>query len=166
MADRLHVIGVGSPFGDDRVGWIAAERLRDSLRLNAQPERIAVSILDRPGAMLLARWSEADEVIVIDAMRSGVAPGTWRRLAVNDLPFSRPVTSHGFGVAGALELARELGNLPCRLCVYGIEIDVSWSGPGLSPAVAAAVPGLAREVEAEVARRIVCASPDLKAGVS
>lgn len=166
MTDRLHIIGVGSPFGDDRLGWVAAEQLRDFLHLNAGPERIVVSILDRPGAMLLAQWKETDEVIVIDAMRSRSAPGTWRRLAVDDLALSYPATSHGFGVASALELARELGNLPRRLCVYGIEIDASWPGPGLSPAVAAAMPALVREVEAEVARRIVCSSPDLKAGVS
>ncbi len=155
MADRLHIIGVGSPYGDDRLGWVAAERLRDCLRLNAEPGRIAISILDRPGAMLLTQWNETDEVIVIDAMRSGAAPGTWRRLAVEDLASSHPATSHGFGVAGALELARELGNLPRRLCVYVMEIDASWSGSGLSPAVTDAMSVLVHEVEAEIARRFI-----------
>ncbi len=166
MADRLHIIGVGSPFGDDRLGWTVAEQLRNSSYLKArQPGRIAVSILDRPGVMLLAHWDGTDDVIVIDAMRSRCARGTWRRLAVDDLAFSPPVTSHGFGVAGALELARALGHLPRRLCLYGIEMDDSWAGPGLSPAVAAAVPTLVREVEAEIARRFVIFPSGRKAGV-
>lgn len=168
MADRVRIIGVGSPFGDDRLGWTVAEHLQNASFLNAKlRRRIAVAILDRPGALMLAHWRETDDVIVIDAMRSASTPGTWRRLALEDLAFSTlPATSHGFGVASALQLARELGNLPRRLCLYGIEIDASWPGPGLSPAVAAAIPVLVREIEAEVARTLSSSTGYSIAGTS
>src|SRR3989338_4025301 len=117
MLDRVHIVGVGSPFGDDRLGWVAAESLQRSSAVNAlEPGRIVISILDRPGAMLLAHCHDADHVIVMDAVRSGAVPGTRHRLSVSDLAGSRlPATSHGFGVAAALELARVLGGLPDRL---------------------------------------------------
>src|SRR3989304_4927966 len=127
MLDRVHIVGVGSPFGDDRLGWVAAETLQRSSAVNAlEPGRIVISILDRPGAMLLAHWYDADHVIVMDAVRSGAVPGTRHRLSVSDLADSRlPATSHGFGVAAALELARVLGNLPARLLLYGVEMGAS-----------------------------------------
>lgn len=151
MPDRVHIIGVGSPFGDDRLGWVAAESLQRSSAVNAlEPGRIVISILDRPGAMLLAHCHDADHVIVMDAVRSGAVPGTRHRLSVSDLADSRlPATSHGFGVAAALELARVLGNLPDRLLLYGIEMDASCSGCVLSDAVAGVMPVFVREIEKE-----------------
>ena len=151
MPDRVHIIGVGSPFGDDRLGWVAAETLQRSSAVNAlEPGRIVISILDRPGAMLLAHCHDADHVIVMDAVRSGAVPGTRHRLSVSDLAGSRlPATSHGFGVAAALELARVLGGLPDRLLLYGIEMDASCSGCVLSDAVAGVMPVFVREIEKE-----------------
>ena len=151
MLDRVHIVGVGSPFGDDRLGWVAAETLQRSSAVNAlEPGRIVISILDRPGAMLLAHCYDADHVIVMDAVRSGAVPGTRHRLSVSDLADSRlPATSHGFGVAAALELARVLGNLPDRLLLYGIEMDASCSGCVLSDAVAGVMPVFVREIEKE-----------------
>ena len=151
MPDRVHIIGAGSPFGDDRLGWVAAESLQRSSAVNAlEPGRIVISILDRPGAMLLAHCRDADHVIVMDAVRSGAVPGTRHRLSVSDLADSRlPATSHGFGVAAALELARVLGGLPDRLLLYGIEMDASCSGCVLSDAVAGVMPVFVREIEKE-----------------
>lgn len=151
MPDRVHIIGVGSPFGDDRLGWVAAESLQRSSAMNAlEPGRIVISILDRPGVMLVTLWDEADHVIVIDAVRSGAVPGTRHRLTVSDVNATRlPATSHGFGVAAALELARALGNLPDRLLLRGIEMDASCSGYALSDAVAEVMPVFVREIEKE-----------------
>lgn len=151
MPDRVHIIGVGSPFGDDRLGWVAAESLQRSPVLNGlEPGRIVISILDRPGAMLLALWDEADHVIVMDAVRSGAAPGTRHRFTAGDVTASRlPATSHGFGVLAALELGHVLGDLPQRLLLCGIEIGVSCSSFSLSDAVAGVIPIFASEIEKE-----------------
>jgi hydrogenase maturation protease len=152
MPDRVHIIGVGSPFGDDRLGWVAAESLQRSAVLNGlEPGRIVISILDRPGAMLLALWDEADHVILIDGVRSGAAPGTRHRFTAGDMTGARlPATSHGFGIAAALELAQVLEDLPDRLWLFGIEIDACCTGFTLSAAVTAAIPVLVREIEEEM----------------
>ena len=151
MPDRVHIIGVGSPFGDDRLGWVAAESLQRSPVLSVlEPGRIVISILDRPGAMLLALWDEADHVIVMDAVRSGAVPGTRHRLTASDVTDTRiPATSHGFGIVAALQLAQVLENLPDRLLLRGIEMDACCTGFTLSAAVIAAMPVFVREIEEE-----------------
>lgn len=151
MENRIHIIGVGSPFGDDRLGWAAAEALQRSSVVKAvESGRIVISILDRPGTLLLARWQDADTVIVIDAVRSGALPGTCFRFDAGEWAVSGPpASSHGFGVAAALALARALGELPSRLVVRGVEIDPYCSGFGLSRAVARVLPAFVRSIEAE-----------------
>lgn len=151
MPDRVHIIGVGSPFGDDRLGWVAAESLQRSPLLNKlEPGRIVISLLDRPGAMLLALWDEADHVILMDGVRSGAVPGTRHRFTASDVTDSCiPATSHGFGIAAALQLAQVLENLPDRLLLRGIEMDVCCTGFTLSAAVIAAMPVFVREIEEE-----------------
>lgn len=151
MNRRVHIIGTGSPFGDDRFGWAAAEALRDSPTLNDDAFRwIEVSILDRPGAMLPVHWQAADIVILLDAVRSGVAPGTRHCLDARNLPDADMLcSSHGFGVVSAIGLARALGNMPSRLLLRGVEADPSWSGFCLSPAVADALPAFVGDIVEE-----------------
>lgn len=151
MRDRLHVIGVGSPFGDDRLGWMAVEALQRSAALAALGGgNISFAVLDRPGALLLAHWHDADRVIVVDAVRSGALPGTRHRLQPGEWAATESVSSHGFGLASALELARVLGDLPLHLVLYGIEIDPTCSGFSLSEPVRRSLPDLIREIEREL----------------
>jgi hydrogenase maturation protease len=63
--------------------------------------------------------------------------------------FSR-VSTHAFGVAEAIELARALGQLPPALVVYGVEGATFEAGAGLSAAVAAAVPQVVAQVRQEL----------------
>jgi hydrogenase maturation protease len=62
--------------------------------------------------------------------------------------FSRSST-HSFGVAEAVELARALGRPPARVVVFGIEGRDFTPGEGLSPDVGAAVDEVVRRVAEE-----------------
>lgn len=148
---KLLILGVGSPFGDDRFGWEAAEALRHSAVMSAVASgRIEISVLDRPGAMLPVHWRETDIVILLDAVRSGAAPGTRHGFDARELPGTGVMcSSHGFGVASAIGLARALGNMPSRLLLRGVEADHSWPNPGLSPVVADALPAFVRDIAKE-----------------
>lgn len=59
-------------------------------------------------------------------------------------------STHGLGLAEALCLADSLGRGPGRLIVYAVEGADRSLGMGLTPAVAAALPHLARRVEEDV----------------
>lgn len=153
MNTVLTIIGVGSPFGDDRAGWSAAEQLARSARVSNSAGLIEVRILDRPGSMLLAEFGDSNGVILIDALFTGALPGTILRLEADAVGSARPLhSSHGLGVAQAVGLARSLGCLPARFVVFGIEADRQYAGTELSPAVRAALPQLIEQIilQAEV----------------
>lgn len=122
----LRIIGIGSPFAGDRFGIEAVESLR---ALSGLVSDVEWCVLDRPGIGLIERLKGAEAVILIDAMLSGAAPGTVRRLALPELLQQGAVPStHQLGVAESLALAQALGELPPRLLIYGIE-----SGGELQP---------------------------------
>jgi hydrogenase maturation protease len=134
----VRVIGVGSPFGADALGLEAARRLAADT-----PPGAEVIAVDRPGERLLDLFAGAAAVILIDAARAAGSdgdPGTVHDLdleAVADAG-ARPFSSHGFGVAETIALARALGRLPPRGRVLAVEVDPSGtaSDPALQRALA------------------------------
>jgi hydrogenase maturation protease len=144
----VRIIGVGSPSGDDWVGWELAERLRASAVLAAWGERVTVSLHDRPGAALLQAWRGSGLVILLDAVRSEAAPGTVHRLDTAQLSARpRQLSTHGFGVAEAVQLAAVLDALPESLIFFGVEASPAHGDMCLSEAVHAALPALVGEIE-------------------
>jgi hydrogenase maturation protease len=101
------------------------------------------------GLGLMASWAGSDDVILIDAVVTGAAAGA---IAVWDgtlgpMAFvTRGRTTHAFGVAEAVELARVLGRLPRRLSIYGIEGRRFDLGCAPCAEVAEAVERLARQL--------------------
>ena len=147
MSALLTILCVGSPFGDDRAGWAAAASLAASKLVTSSAGRIDVRILDRPGSLLLAEFGQSGDVILIDALCSGALPGTIQRLDADGVCAARSLlSSHGVGVAQAVDLARSLGCLPARFLLFGIEADRQQAGSGLSPEVMAALPQLVEQV--------------------
>jgi hydrogenase maturation protease len=143
------IIGVGNEYrGDDAVGLIVARRLKERLAGSA-----IVIEQSGDGAALMEAWLGAETVIVIDAMMSGAAPGTVRRLDASARPIPKSYfrcSTHAFGVAEAIELARALGNFPQRLVVYGIEGKNFAAGVGLSAEVVKAAGETVRQALATI----------------
>jgi len=123
--------------GDDGAGPAVADRLRGLALRNVE-----VLADDVDPMSLLEAWSEADGAIIVDAIAPRGQPGRIVRFDAGNatLPAALLATStHGMGVAHAIELARILGKLPPRLVVFGIEAAGFGLGAGLSPLVARAV---------------------------
>ena len=134
----ITIVGIGSPWGDDRVGWCVADAL--AARLNASTARVLK--LDRPGAALLPEIAGRRHVVLVDAAVTGAGAGTLRCIALDELPSTAAVSSHGFGLAETLKLAQSLGELPAALWLYVVSIDAEAAvrpEADLTPAVAAAV---------------------------
>ena len=129
MAESLRrlVIGVGNlDRGDDGVGRFVARKLRDCASAD-------VTIVEESGeaAALIERFAEADALWIIDAGSTGVPPGTIQRFDVAASPLPKPavaVSTHGFGLGEAIELARRLGRLPRRAIVYTVRSRAVRSG--------------------------------------
>jgi hydrogenase maturation protease len=136
------VLGVGSPFGADTLGWQVVERLeaevrrRDRLRGTVELKRE-----DRPGLRLLDLMRPYDHVILIDGVVSDAAPGTLFHLQRDALlHFRAPPSTHAAGIPEALALGAILDELPARIELFGLSVEPE--GP-VSPA---AVLKLARAV--------------------
>ena len=140
------VIGVGNADrGDDGVGCYVIGRLRERLSSS-------VELIDHNGetAGLLELITGADSVYLVDAARSGDEPGTIFRFDTRDGPMPAVFSnwsSHGIGVAEAIELARVFGDLPSSCVIYAIEGGAYAAGTSLSAAV--------KQAGNEVARRIL-----------
>lgn len=126
------VIGVGTEYRrDDRIGLVVARNIK-ALQL----PNVTVVEESGEGTALMAAWTHAENVILIDAVFSGAVPGTIFRIDVNTEQIPSKFfhySTHEFGVAEAIELARVLHELPTHLILYGIEgADFGW-GTEISP---------------------------------
>jgi hydrogenase maturation protease len=148
MQARVLVIGIGNPYcGDDGAGIAVAREL-------ARRVHSGIRVIEHggDGAALIEAWKGTDSVVVVDAIQSGATAGTIRRLdaAHEEIPAELfRHSTHAFGVADAIELARTLRELPSQLIVYGIEGQAFAAGEKLSPKIETAIPALAAQVLAE-----------------
>ena len=150
---RVRVLGIGSPSGDDQAGWLTVDALL-GCGVPASDE-LVIDKLDRPGAHLISLLENADWVIMVDAMQSGGQPGRIQRFDRNDWPAYREgLSSHGLGVLDALLLARELGRLPSRIDLYGIEVGSTSPDENAAGEIQAAARQLARRIAADLAATI------------
>jgi hydrogenase maturation protease len=144
---------LGSPFrGDDAVGPTAAERLRAA-------GAAVLDCADEP-TRLLDQWEGLQTVVVVDALRSGSAPGTLHRIDAGDGPLPRDLrlaSTHAMGIADALELGRALGRAPRRVVVLGLEGASFGMGEEMTPAVAANLDELVASVLREL-EEVPCTS--------
>ncbi len=150
---RLRIIGVGSPSGDDQVGWLTIDALIES-GLGSDGD-VSLDKLDRPGAHLISLLEGSEWVILVDAMSSNTHPGSIRRFDQLDWPgYSQGLSGHGLGVLDALQLARELGSLPARLDLYGVEIGSVRPHDAPGPGMLEAARALARIILDERVARL------------
>jgi hydrogenase maturation protease len=149
VADCL-VVGIGNlDRGDDAVGRLVARVLQTSV-----PANVRVVEHDGEATALLAALQSSQHVWLIDAALSGAAPGTIHRIDCSVADPALPtgtVSSHGFGLAEAIGLARALNVLPRQCVVYAIEALDGTPGAKLSPLVANAVHAVVKQVLAEIA---------------
>ena len=134
--------------GDDGVGPLVAQKLSGRLPGEAK-------LVVRSGDMmsLIEDWAGFEAVIFVDAAAPKGSPGRIHRINLADekLPPELSFTSsHAFGVAEAIELARVLELAPRRIVVYAIEGACFDTGAPFTPAVLSAAAEVADRIAAEV----------------
>lgn len=128
------VICIGNRYrGDDAAGLQVARLLKERTSKN-----IEVIEESGEGTALIEAWGDAARVIIVDAVASNREPGTLHRLDVHKQSVPKGFfrySTHAFGLAEAIELARAIGRLPPSLIVYGIEGKSFDAGNALSEEV-------------------------------
>jgi hydrogenase maturation protease len=142
QSNQTLIIGCGNlDRGDDAAGLLVVRRLRQ-LGVEAQEQ-------NGESLKLIETWRGAQNVVLIDTVVTGRRIGKvtiWD--ATTDPLVGDPFhcSTHAFGVAGAVELARILGWLPSSLRIYGIEGKRFKIGTPPSPAVLRCVEQIAQQI--------------------
>jgi len=153
-------VGVGSPHGDDRAGWLVADALSDiaGTRVSTQ----TVGTLTRRGHVAIHKISvpadlfdwldDAARLVVCDAVCGGGPAGTLYRWPWPDVRIGqwRSAGSHDLGLRDVLEMAGQLGRLPSEVIVWGIEAGRVVPDAGVSPEVQQALPDLVQRIWSEL----------------
>jgi len=151
-SNQLVIIGIGNPDrADDGVGPLVIARL-DQL-----PGARLLS-LQRDAFAIIEAWGIAEKVVLIDAAAVATTPGRIHRidLAVDRLPCDLGLAStHAFGLAEAISLARSLGLLPAKVIVYAVEGVCFEPGAPMTPEVVAAADQVSQLVAAERLTKVV-----------
>lgn len=144
------ILGVGHPErGDDAAGLEVIRRLRDRDLGRAQ-----ILALSGEATEVLDAWQGFGSVTIVDATSGAGEAGAivrWDGRAAPLRSGNLRASSHGFGVAEAIALGRQLGQLPERLEIYGIEGRRFAVGSEMSPEVEHAVTALADLLEVATA---------------
>ena len=137
---RTLVIGLGNPLmGDDGVGLAALERLRDDWDVSPDVELVDGGTW---GMNLLPLIESADQLLLLDAIRSGSAPGTVTELLGDAVPrgLDHKLSPHQIDLREVLALAMLRDMLPRQLAAIGVEPASVTMSTTLSAPVEAAIP--------------------------
>ncbi len=150
---RTVVIGLGNPLmADDGIGLVALQRLAD-----AWGETDGVEFVDGGtwGMNLLPLLESVDDVIFLDAVRTGAPPGTLVVLDRDQLPrrFMHKMSPHQIDLREVLALLTLRGTLPARLVALGIEPERIEMSTELSRCAETALPALLERVTAMLTAR-------------
>jgi hydrogenase maturation protease len=141
------VLGLGNPYlRDDGVGIAIAKELQ---RRNLG-EGTLVRAHQTFDLWLLSEFSGASRLIIVDAVKSGSAPGTVTEydLAPRPGPLYSLPGLHSFELHDLIDFASRTGLLSCPVTIIGVEPKDCEVGEGLSPEVERAVPGVVALVAA------------------
>lgn len=148
-------LGIGNAQrGDDALGPHIASLLLEDPAMRAA----GVDVLPHggEGVSLMELWEGQDRVVVVDAMKSGARVGTVACFDVAQTPLASGVfhySSHLFGLAEAVEMARALDRLPREIFVIGVEGKTYDFGAPFSPSVSKAIPRVLREASRYLLRQ-------------
>jgi hydrogenase maturation protease len=146
---QVLVVGIGNPDrGDDGLGPAVARRLKGRVPFG-------VGVLECIGdpLALLEDWNGVAAVILVDAAAPITQLGRIHRLELTNSPIPMslaPRSTHAFGLAETVELARSLQRLPPSLVVYLVEGEQFETGAPLSPVIAMAVAKIAEQILTEI----------------
>ncbi len=131
------VLGIGNLLiGDEGVGCKAATEI---CRRYTLPPTVACIDGGTAGFELLSMIDSKEHLILIDALRNDMEPGTVVMVEGEHVPkaFLARTTPHQLGICDVLAAAQLCDTLPKHLTLYGIEPKQLDVGIGLSPEVEA-----------------------------
>ncbi len=145
----LLVLGLGNVLcSDDGLGAVAVHLLERHFRA---PEGVLVQDGGTLGLSLLPQLEQAQEAILVDAIRADGPPGSLVRLEGEEVApaVAARLSVHQVGVVDLLDAARWCGCYPSRLILVGLVPQSIELGVRRTPAVEAMLPALVERIVEE-----------------
>ena len=145
-ADRTVVIGLGNPLmGDDGLGLVALERLRDQWDIPSDVELVDGGTW---GMNLLPVIETAGRVLLIDAVDIKATPGASVMVERERLPryLATKISPHQVDLRDVLALAELRGTLPQETVALGLQPERIELDDTLSPTILGRLDGLVTAV--------------------
>lgn len=139
---KIVVLGVGNLLlSDEAIGVRAVEEIERRYRL---PEHVEVIDGGTSGMEVMGSLAHADQVLILDAVKSGAAPASLVKLSGAEVPkfFSLKMSPHQVSLADVLATLEFAGESPKNVTVLGVEPVSLEYNLGLTPAVAERLPQL------------------------
>jgi len=150
MGAPVKVIGLGNPlWTDEGLGYHVLEALRQA----ELPPGVELIDGGTGGLNLLLPMTGAEQVIFVDAVRSGHPPGTVFRIPEGELAAApvRVKLSHAMGLDDVIRMYREVEGGQAEIVIYCVEAaDVGTFGMELTPVVREKLPGLVQHILEEL----------------
>lgn len=149
----MKIIAVGnSLYGDDGIGAAVLEEVR------AGKSFPAAELLDmKTDALAMIDHFDSEGLhIIVDAVKMGKSPGTVVSFSPDDVDMVMQwdqLSLHGFGLAETFAMAKQIGKLPEKTIVIGVEPEQIDINNGLSAAVEQSVATVITKI-AEVAENV------------
>ena len=147
---RIVVLGVGNTLlSDEGIGVRAIEKLQQDYDL---PPEVVVIDGGTTGMEMLDDLSNADHIIILDAVRGGRAPASIIVLIGEQVPvfFKTKLSPHQIGLSDVLATLAFIGEQPGGVTVIGVEPVSLETGMELTPQVKARLPELMELVVTEL----------------
>lgn len=147
---KIVVLGVGNLLlSDEGIGVRAVEEIERRYRL---PEHVELIDGGTSGMEVMGSLAHADQVLILDAVKSGKPPATLVKLAGAEVPkfFSLKMSPHQVTLADVLATLEFAGESPANVTVLGIEPVSLEYDITLTPAVAERLPQLVEMAIAEL----------------
>ena len=138
---KIWIAGLGNALmRDDSIGVVIATMLMENPPLGTYVSEVGTASMSFADII-----SDAEKIIVIDAVTSGKSPGTITVFNPGDMPFTRDsISAHNLGFFDAVRLFRP--DNPPAIKILGVEPEKIEYGLELTEPLKAAIPKIMKKI--------------------
>lgn len=151
---KVAVLGIGSPHGDDQIGWVLVDELQ---KLSPHPDMYWEKV-SAPVTSLVNQLSAYDYILAIDAAEIARAPGESILIqnAAGALEQQESlVSSHSMGLLESWQLARALNMKLPTISLFLVQMEQSEPMKPISASLETKIPDMLEELATVLAEQLL-----------
>ena len=151
---KVAVLGIGSPHGDDQIGWVLVDELQ---KLSPHPDMYWEKV-SAPVSSLVNQLSAYDYILAIDAAEIARAPGESVLIqnAAGALEQQESlVSSHSMGLLESWQLARALNMKLPTISLFLVQMEQSEPMKPISASLETKIPDMLEELASVLAEQLL-----------